>query len=113
MIDIIKEDINNSEKKTLISNYKNMLKEVDQYVDNKIDEIILSIQKLKNTIKYDIVTEEISSFYVDENSLSLDESYLDDKIECEQLTKEINNFTLLTNNDMDYIIQDEIMELFN
>lgn len=113
MIDIIKEDINNSEKKELMLNYENTLKEVDHYVDNKIDEIISSIQKLKNTIKYDIITEEISSFYVDENSLSLDESYLDDEIEFEQLTKEINNFTLLTNNDMDYIIQDEIMELFN
>ena len=94
MIDIIKEDINNSEKKELMLNYENTLKEVDHYVDNKIDEIISSIQKLKNTIKYDIITEEISSFYVDENSLSLDESYLDDEIEFEQLTKEINNFTL-------------------
>lgn len=113
MIDIIKEDIDNSEKKKLILNYENKLKEVDKYVDVKLDEIITSIQKLKDTIKYNIVTEEISSFYVDEKSLALDESNLNDEIESEQLIKEINNFSIMTSNDMDYIIEDEIMELFN
>lgn len=113
MIDIIKEDIDNSEKKKLILNYENKLKEVNKYVDVKLDEIITSIQKLKDTIKYNIVTEEISSFYVDEKSLALDESNLNDEIESEQLIKEINNFSIMTSNDMDYIIEDEIMELFN
>ncbi len=112
MINIIKEDIDNSEKKKLILNYENKLKEVDKYVDSKLDEIITSIQKLKDTIKYNIVTEEISSFYVDEKSLTLDESNLDDEIESEQLIKEINNFSIMTSNDMDYIIEDGIMELF-
>lgn len=112
MINIIKEDIDNSEKKKLILNYENKLKEVDKYVDVKLDEIITSIQKLKDTIKYNIVTEEISSFYVDEKSLALDESNLDDEIESEQLIKEINNFSIMTSNDMDYIIEDGIMELF-
>lgn len=112
MINIIKEDIDNSEKKKLILNYENKLKEVDKYVDSKLDEIITSIQKLKDTIKYNIVTEEISSFYVDEKSLALDESNLDDEIESEQLIKEINNFSIMTSNDMDYIIEDGIMELF-
>lgn len=112
MIDIIKENINDSEKKELINNYENTLKEVNKYVDNKINEIIASIQNLKDTIKYNIVTEEISSFYVDEKSLALDESNLDDEIESEQLIKEINNFSIMTSNDMDYIIEDGIMELF-
>lgn len=112
MINIIKEDINDSEKKELINNYENTLKEVDKYVDNKINEIIASIQNLKDTIKYNIVTEEISSFYVDEKSLALDSSNLDDEIESEQLIKEINNFSIMTSNDMDYIIEDGIMELF-
>ena len=45
MIDIIKENINDSEKKELINNYENTLKEVDKYVDNKINEIIARIFK--------------------------------------------------------------------
>ncbi len=112
MIDIIKEDINNSEKKELINKYENKLKEVDKYIDNKLNEIITSIQNLKDTIKYNIITEEISSFYVDEKSLALDESNFEDEIESEQLIKEINNFSTMTSDNMDYMIEDEIMELF-
>lgn len=112
MIDIIKEDINNSEKKELINKYENKLKEVDKYIDDKLNEIITSIQNLKDTIKYNIITEEISSFYVDEKSLALDESNFEDEIESEQLIKEINNFSTMTSDNMDYMIEDEIMELF-
>lgn len=112
MIDIIKEDINDSEKKELINKYENKLKEVDKYIDDKLNEIIASIQNLKDTIKYNIVTEEISSFYVDEKSLALDESNFEDEIESEQLIKEINNFNAMTSDNMDYMIEDEIMELF-
>ncbi len=112
MIDIIKEDINNSEKKELINKYENKLKEVDKYIDDKLNEIITSIQNLKDTIKYNIITEEISSFYVDEKSLVLDESNFEDEIESEQLIKEINNFSTMTSDNMDYMIEDEIMELF-
>lgn len=112
MIDIIKEDINDSEKKELINKYENKLKEVDKYIDDKLNEIITSIQNLKDTIKYNIVTEEISSFYVDEKSLALDESNFEDEIESEQLIKEIDNFSAMTSDNMDYVIEDEIMELF-
>lgn len=112
MIDIIKEDINDSEKKELISKYENKLKEVDKYVDDKINEIVASIQNLKDTIKYNIVTEEISSFYIDEKSLTLDESNLDDEIESEQLAKEVDAFTTMTDDDINYIVEDEVMELF-
>ena len=112
MIDIIKENIDKEIKDKAISNYEDKLKEIDKYVDDKINDIIKSIQDLKNTIKYDIVTEEISAFYVDEKSLALDELNLDDDIESEELIKEINNFVSMNNNDIDYIIEDNVMKLF-
>ena len=112
MIDIIKENVDKEIKDKAISKYEDKLKEIDKYVDDKINDIIKSIQDLKNTIKYDIVTEEISAFYVDEKSLALDELNLDDDIESEELIKEINNFVLMNNNDIDYIIEDNVMKLF-
>ena len=112
MIDIIKENVDKEIKDKAISKYEDKLKEIDKYVDDKINDIIKSIQDLKNIIKYDIVTEEISAFYVDEKSLALDELYLDDDIESEELIKEIDNFALMNNNDVDYIIEDNIMKLF-
>ena len=112
MIDIIKENVDKEIKDKAISKYEDKLKEIDKYVDDKINDIIKSIQDLKNTIKYDIITEEISAFYVDEKSLALDELYLDDDIESEELIKEIDNFALMNNNDVDYIIEDNIMKLF-
>ena len=112
MIDIIKENVDKEIKDKAISKYEDKLKEIDKYVDDKINDIIKSIQDLKNTIKYDIITEEISAFYVDEKSLALDELNLDDDIESEELIKEINNFVLMNNNDIDYIIEDNVMKLF-
>lgn len=112
MIDIIKENVDKEIKDKAISKYEDKLKEIDKYVDDKINDIIKSIQDLKNTIKYDIVTEEISAFYVDEKSLALDELNLDDDIESEELIKEINNFVSMNNNDIDYIIEDNVMKLF-
>ena len=112
MIDIIKENVDKEIKDKTISNYEDKLKEIDKYVDDKINDIIKSIQDLKNTIKYDIVTEEISAFYVDEKSLALDELNLDDDIESEELIKEIDNFVSMNNNDIDYIIEDNVMKLF-
>lgn len=112
MIDIIKENVDKEIKDKAISNYEDKLKEIDKYVDDKINDIIKSIQDLKNTIKYDIVTEEISAFYVDEKSLALDELNLDDDIESEELIKEIDNFVSMNNNDIDYIIEDNVMKLF-
>lgn len=112
MIDIIKENVDKEIKDKAISNYEDKLKEIDKYVDDKINDIIKSIQDLKNTIKYDIITEEISAFYVDDKSLALDELDLDDDIESEELIKEINNFVLMSNNDIDYIIEDNVMKLF-
>ena len=112
MIDIIKENIDKEIKDKAISNYEDKLKEIDKYVDDKINDIIKSIQDLKNTIKYDIITEEISAFYVDDKSLALDELDLDDDIESEELIKEIDNFVLMSNNDIDYIIEDNVMKLF-
>lgn len=112
MIKLLKEELSSSEKKNIISNYENKLKEVDNYIDNKLDDIIESIKNLKNSIKYDIVTDEISSFYVDDDSLSLYEDELDDEIESNELTKEVNNFISMSNNDIDYIIEDNIMKLF-
>ena len=112
MIDIIKENVDKEIKDKTISKYEDKLKEIDKYVDDKINDIIKSIQDLKNTIKYDIVTEEISAFYVDEKSLALDELNLDDDIESEELIKEIDNFVSMSNNDIDYIIEDNVMKLF-
>lgn len=112
MIDIIKENVDKEIKDKTISNYEDKLKEIDKYVDDKINDIIKSIQDLKNTIKYDIITEEISAFYVDEKSLALDELNLDDDIESEELIKEIDNFVSMNNNDIDYIIEDNVMKLF-
>ena len=112
MIDIIKENVDKEIKDKAISKYEDKLKEIDKYVDDKINDIIKSIQDLKNTIKYDIVTEEISAFYVDEKSLALDELNLDDDIESEELIKEIDNFVSMNNNDIDYIIEDNVMKLF-
>ena len=112
MIDIIKENVDKEIKDKAISKYEDKLKEIDKYVDDKINDIIKSIQDLKNTIKYDIITEEISAFYVDDKSLALDELDLDDDIESEELIKEINNFVLMSNNDIDYIIEDNVMKLF-
>lgn len=112
MIKLLKEELSSSEKKEIISNYENKLKEVDSYIDNKLDDIIESIKNLKNSIKYDIITDEISSFYVDDDSLSLYEDELDDEIESDELTKEVNNFISMSNNDIDYIIEDSIMKLF-
>ena len=112
MIDIIKENVDKEIKDKTISKYEDKLKEIDKYVDDKINDIIKSIQDLKNTIKYDIVTEEISAFYVDEKSLALDELNLDDDIESEELIKEIDNFVSMNNNDIDYIIEDNVMKLF-
>lgn len=112
MIKLLKEELDNSEKKEIISNYENKLKEVDSYIDDKLNDIIESIKNLKNSIKYDIVTDEISSFYVDDNSLSLHEDELDDEIESDELTKEVNNFISMSNNDINYIIEDNIMKLF-
>ena len=112
MIDIIKENVDKEIKDKAISKYEDKLKEIDKYVDDKINDIIKSIQELKNTIKYDIVTEEISAFYVDEKSLALDELNLDDDIESEELIKEIDNFVSMNNNDIDYIIEDNVMKLF-
>ena len=112
MIDIIKENVDKEIKDKTISKYEDKLKEIDKYVDDKINDIIKSIQDLKNTIKYDIVTEEISAFYVDEKSLALDELNLDDDIESEELIKEIDNFVSMNNNDIDYIIDDHVMKLF-
>lgn len=112
MIDIIKENVDKEIKDKATSNYEDKLKEIDKYVDDKINDIIKSIQDLKNTIKYDIVTEEISAFYVDEKSLALDELNLDDDIESEELIKEIDNFVSMNNNDIDYIIEDNVMKLF-
>ena len=112
MIDIIKENVDKEIKDKAISKYEDKLKEIDKYVDDKINDIIKSIQDLKNTIKYDIITEEISAFYVDEKSLALDELNLDDDIESEELIKEIDNFVSMNNNDIDYIIEDNVMKLF-
>ena len=112
MIDIIKENVDKEIKDKTISKYEDKLKEIDKYVDDKINDIIKSIQDLKNTIKYDIITEEISAFYVDEKSLALDELNLDDDIESEELIKEIDNFVSMSNNDIDYIIEDNVMKLF-
>lgn len=112
MIDIIKENVDKEIKDKAISKYEDKLKEIDKYIDDKINDIIKSIQDLKNTIKYDIVTEEISAFYVDEKSLALDELNLDDDIESEELIKEIDNFVSMNNNDIDYIIEDNVMKLF-
>ena len=112
MIDIIKENVDKEIKDKTISKYEDKLKEIDKYVDDKINDIIKSIQDLKNTIKYDIITEEISAFYVDEKSLALDELNLDDDIESEELIKEIDNFVSMNNNDIDYIIEDNVMKLF-
>ena len=112
MIDIIKENVDKEIKDKAISKYEDKLKEIDKYVDDKINDIIKSIQDLKNTIKYDIITEEISAFYVDEKSLALDELNLDDNIESEELIKEIDNFVSMSNNDIDYIIEDNVMKLF-
>ena len=112
MIDIIKENVDKEIKDKAISNYEDKLKEINKYVDDKINDIIKSIQDLKNTIKYDIITEEISAFYVDDKSLALDELDLDDDIESEELIKEIDNFVSMNNNDIDYIIEDNVMKLF-
>ena len=112
MIDIIKENVDKEIKDKAISKYEDKLKEIDKYFYDKINDIIKSIQDLKNTIKYDIVTEEISAFYVDEKSLALDELNLDDDIESEELIKEIDNFVSMNNNDIDYIIEDNVMKLF-
>lgn len=112
MIDIIKENVDKEIKDKAISNYEDKLKEINKYVDDKINDIIKSIQDLKNTIKYDIITEEISAFYVDDKSLALDELNLDDDIESEELIKEIDNFVSMNNNDIDYIIEDNVMKLF-
>lgn len=112
MIKLLKEELSSSEKKEIVSKYENKLKEVDSYIDDKLDDIIESIKNLKNSIKYDIVTDEISSFYVDDDSLSLYEDELDDEIESDELTKEVNNFISMSNNDIDYIIEDSIMKLF-
>lgn len=112
MIKLLKEELDNSEKKEIISNYENKLKEVDTYIDTKLNDVIESIKNLKNSIKYDVITDEISSFYIDDDSLSLYEDELDDEIESDELAKEVNNFISMSNNDIDYIIEDSIMKLF-
>lgn len=112
MIKLLKEELSSSEKKEIISNYENKLKEVDEYINNKLNDIIESIKNLKESIKYDVVTDEISSFYVDDKSLALYEDELDDEIEFDELTKEINNFISMSNNDIDYIIEDSVVKLF-
>lgn len=113
MVNIIKEDISKNEKQELIKQYEEKLKDVDKRIDLKFDLIIDSIFKMKNQIKQDIVTEEISSFYVDTNDLSLKDEDLSDDIESEQMIKEVNNFILMSNDDIDYIIEDSVMKAFN
>lgn len=113
MVNIIKEDISKNEKQELIKQYEEKLKDVDKRIDLKFDLIIDSIFKMKNQIKQDIVTEEISSFYVDTDDLSLKDEDLSDDIESEQMIKEVNNFILMSNDDIDYIIEDNVMKVFN
>lgn len=112
MIEIIKENMNDSEKKELISTYENKLTKVDKYISDKLDSIIEDILRLKDTIKYNIVTDEISSFYVDDKSLAIDEYMLDDEFESEILNQEIKRFDNLSDGELDYIINDTISGLF-
>lgn len=113
MVNIIKEDISNDKKQELIKKYEDKLKEVDKRIDIKFDSIIDSIFKMKNQIKQDIVMEEISSFYVDDNNLSLNDEDMNDSVESEQMIKEVNNFINMSDKDIDYIIENDLVKLFD
>lgn len=111
MIKYIKEDITNDEKQSLIKKYEDKVNTLDSIISNIIEELNTSIEKSKSSIKYNIITEEISSFYVDEKNNELDSDMLYDDIESEQLSKEIDKFVNMSDDEIKQVIKNYIIDI--
>lgn len=111
MIKYIKEDITNDEKQSLIKKYEDKVNTLDSIISNIIEELNTSIEKSKSSMKYNIITEEISSFYVDEKNNELDSDMLYDDIESEQLSKEIDKFVNMSDDEIKQVIKNYIIDI--